>query len=142
MPLPPVFRTLPGTLLAGLVIASAACTAAESQSGPRPALQSPGPAPTPEEARAFVARVNEGLRPLMIRQQTAEWIKNTYITVDTERNAAAANAALLDFASRAIKDSRRFDGLSLDPETQRMLHLIQVFAGVSLPAPTDPAKRD
>jgi peptidyl-dipeptidase A len=42
-------------------------------------------APTPEEAKAFAARVNKDLKELWSRQQTAEWIKNTYIPDDTAR---------------------------------------------------------
>ncbi|MGC4117948.1 MAG: M2 family metallopeptidase [Myxococcales bacterium] len=98
-------------------------------------------APTPAEAKAFAAQVNKDLKDLWSRQQTAEWIKNTYITDDTERNAAAANDDLMAYTTRAILEARRFDSIKakLDPETARFLYLLSVSQ--SLPAPTDPAKR-
>ena len=50
----------------------------------------------------------------------AEWIKNTYITDDTERNAATANEEVMAYTAGAIKQSVRFHGLKLDPDTERM----------------------
>ena len=47
----------------------------------------------------------------MTRSATAEWIKSTYITDDTERNAASVNEEVLAYMNQAIKDSRRFEGL-------------------------------
>jgi len=95
--------------------------------------------PTPEEAKAFVAGVNEELRRLYVRVSTAEWIKATYITDDTERNAASMNEDLMAYLSRIIPEAARFDGVAADPETARMLHVLKV--GSTLPAPKDPAKR-
>jgi peptidyl-dipeptidase A len=46
------------------------------------------PAASPEEARAFVEGANEALKRLLVRRETAEWIKSTHITDDTERNGA------------------------------------------------------
>ena len=45
------------------------------------------------DAKAFVAKVNADLKRLWIRASTAEWIKSTHITDDTERNAAWAAEA-------------------------------------------------
>lgn len=91
------------------------------------------------EAKAFVASVNDDLKRLWIRSSTAEWIKATYITDDTERNAAAMNEDVMAFTSQAIKKSLAFQGLKLDPETERMLLLLKVSQ--SLPAPSDAGKR-
>jgi peptidyl-dipeptidase A len=44
-----------------------------------------------DDARPFVSKVNEDLKPLFIESSTADWIKSTYITDDTERNSASAN---------------------------------------------------
>ncbi len=96
-------------------------------------------APTAEEARAFVARVNEDLRRLATVQARAEWIKSTYITYDTQIMAARANEALMAYTSQAIAEARRFDGLELDEDTARQLHLLTISQ--SLPAPNDAEKR-
>jgi peptidyl-dipeptidase A len=96
--------------------------------------------PTAAEARRFVARVEEDLKQLTVRSSTADWIKNTYITDDTERAAAGANEELLGYTTAAVRASRRFARLSnLDPDTTRKLHLLAVSS--SLAAPTDAARR-
>ena len=102
------------------------------------AAQSPKPA-TPEEAKAFVKKVDADLRKLWVRQSTAEWIKSTYITDDTERNAAALNEDVMAYVTQATKDAQRFKGLKLDAETERMLLLLRL--STALPAPSDAAKR-
>jgi peptidyl-dipeptidase A len=94
---------------------------------------------TPEEAKAFAGKLNEDLRKLWTKAATAEWIKNTYITDDTERNAASANEEVMGYTTAAIKEAVKFDGLALDPETQRILYLLKVSS--SLPAPSDAKKR-
>src|SRR5258708_2225621 len=117
------------TLLLALLIAPASALAAQ------PAVK-----PTSVDAKTFVARVNDDLKRLWVRQSTAEWIKNTYITDDTERNAASADEDVMEYLARTIKDATRFVGLKLDPETERMLYLLRVSQ--SLPAPSDPKKRE
>ena len=104
-----------------------------------PAAAPSASAPTAEEAKAFVAKVNKDLAKLWVRSSTAEWIKSTYITDDTERNAAAMNDDVMAYVTQAIKDSFRFKGLKLDPDTERMLYLLRVSQ--SLPAPSDADKR-
>ena len=39
------------------------------------AQASPASKPTPSDAKAFVAKVNDELKRLWIRQSTADWIK-------------------------------------------------------------------
>jgi peptidyl-dipeptidase A len=109
--------------------------------GLTPPAPAPGP-PTAAEARRFVTRLEADLKQLMVRSSTADWIKNTYITDDTERAAAAANDELLGYNTAAILAARRFARLppaSLDPDTRRQLHLLAVSS--TLAAPTDPARR-
>ena len=97
------------------------------------------PAPTAKDAQAFTKKLDTDLRKLFVRQSTAEWIKSTYITDDTERNAASMNEDLMAYTTAAIKDSLKYKGLKLDPETARMLYLLRVSS--PLPAPSDAAKR-
>ncbi|AGC45667.1 peptidyl-dipeptidase A [Myxococcus stipitatus DSM 14675] len=101
--------------------------------------QAPAAKATPEEARQFAQKVNADLKRLWTKQATAEWIKSTYITDDSERNAAYVNEEVLGYVNGAIKESRRFDGLKLDADTARTLHLLRVSQ--ALPAPSDAKKR-
>jgi peptidyl-dipeptidase A len=103
-----------------------------------------GPAPaTPEEARAFVARVNAELKRLWLKANTAEWVRMTHITDDTDRLAAWASEDMMAYMSSAISESLRFDRVAADPDTRRMLTLLRVRADYVdyPPAPRDPAKR-
>ncbi len=97
------------------------------------------PPATPDEARAFVKTVNADLKALAVKQSTADWIKATYITGDTERASAWANDEVLAYTRRALEQAKRFDGLPLDPETARMIRLLRVNNTVLPPA--DPAHR-
>jgi peptidyl-dipeptidase A len=89
------------------------------------------------DAKQFVAKVNEDLKHLSVESSTAEWIKNTYITDDTERNAAAANERALAYSSDAAKTATKFKDMSLDADTGRMLYLLRIGSLVI----DDPAKR-
>ncbi|HYV46694.1 MAG TPA: M2 family metallopeptidase [Myxococcaceae bacterium] len=104
------------------------------------AAPAPSGPPTPQEAKAFTIKVESDLRRLWTRSSTAEWIKNTYITDDTERNEAAAAEEVMAYLATAIKESTRYKGLKgLDPATERKLHLLQVAS--TIPAPSDPERR-
>jgi peptidyl-dipeptidase A len=120
-----------------LAAATALCGCA-SASAPNAAPQT-GSAQQASAADAprFVAKVNDDLKRLFAESSTADWIKNTYITDDTERNAAAANERLLAYSSDASKTATRFKDLQLDPDTTRMLYLLRV----GTPVMEDPAKR-
>jgi peptidyl-dipeptidase A len=127
----PVMRAVP--LLLSLTLVSAAQAAG---------LAPPPPAkgrPTAAEAKKFVDQVDADLKALLVKAGTAEWIKNTYITDDTERAAAAANEEQLGYMVAAVKASRRFASVKVDDDTRRKLHLLQVSATVA--APVDQAKR-
>jgi peptidyl-dipeptidase A len=97
------------------------------------------PAPTPEDAAAFLADVNRELKELGTYVQRMSWVKSTYITHDTELLAARATETLLEFQMRKIKESQRFRGLALSPDLQRQFYLLTYSAG--LPAPSEPAER-
>lgn len=136
-------------LLAPLLLGTALAAAPSSSSSSKPAAKQGKPAATkstakakpatPAEAEAFAKQLNVDLRRLWTKQATAEWIKSTYITDDTERNAATVNEEVLGYTARAIKEAARFVGLKLDPETERMLYLLRVSS--SLVSPDDPNER-
>jgi peptidyl-dipeptidase A len=111
---------------------------AEAQ-GQGPASAAPRGNPTAQDAKQFAQRVNDDLKRLWVRQATAEWIKATYITDDTERNAAWVNEEVLAYMNQAIKDANRFEGLALDADTARTLHLLKVNSAIA--APSDSQKR-
>jgi len=121
------------------VIALCACQHPSASAPPPAASQASAQAQqaTPEEARAFVAKVNKDLLKVGVEASTAEWIKSTFITDDTERNAAAAEDRNFAALSDAAKAARRFKDLKLDPETERMLYLLRV----SSPIIDDPKDR-
>ncbi len=97
-------------------------------------------APSDETPKQFVDRVNRELGELWTRSATAEWVKSTYITRDTEQNAAWANEAVMAYTTKAIMEANRYrDRKDLDPQTARLLHLLSI--STSLPAPTDPEQR-
>jgi peptidyl-dipeptidase A len=120
-------------IVAPLLVASAALAAGLS---PPPAAKGP---PTAAEAKKFIDQVDADLKTLMVKSSTADWIKNTYITDDTERMAALTNEELLGYTTAAVRASRRFAKVKADPDTQRKIHLLQVSS--SLAAPTDAKKR-
>jgi peptidyl-dipeptidase A len=126
-------------LLCACAAAKAPAKSSEAQkTAPAPEAPKAPPKPTAADAKAFVARVNTELRALSIKSSTADWIKNTYITDDTERAAAAANDASLEYLTRAVKEAASFQGVEgLDADTQRMLLLLRL-AGAG---PSDPAHR-
>jgi peptidyl-dipeptidase A len=99
----------------------------------------PKPKATPAEAKAYVDKLNADLLAISIKDSTAQWVKSTYITDDTERLASDADDALLAYTAQALRDVQRFQGLKLDPETARMLHLLRVSN--TLLAPNDPKAR-
>ena len=112
--------------------ALAACAASS------PAQQPAAPAKAnPEEAKQFIAGVNDRLKRFYVESSTADWIKSTYITDDTERNSAAANERQLAYQAEAIAASRRFKDVQLDPDTARSIYLLRISA----PVIEDPQKR-
>jgi peptidyl-dipeptidase A len=97
------------------------------------------PAASAAEAKRFVVATNEALLRLIVNSSTADWIKNTYITDDTERQAAAANDELLGYMNQAVKQAARYASVPADPDTQRMLYLLRVSS--TLAGPSDPKLR-
>ena len=96
-------------------------------------------APRPRRARAFRRARRQRSCCGSTRDNVAQWIKSTYITDDTELNAASADDDLLAAQTRAVKEATRFDGLAgLDPDTARQLLLIKL----NDVGPDDPKERE
>jgi peptidyl-dipeptidase A len=114
--------------------------AAKVSAAPAAAAAAPAPAqPTAAEAKAFADKVNADLRKIWVRSSQADWIKSTFITDDTEQNAAAMHEDELAYLNTTIKESLRFKNVKADADTERALHLLRVAQ--TAPAPSDPGKR-
>jgi peptidyl-dipeptidase A len=92
-----------------------------------------------ETADEFVARLNKEFGDIALELNAAGWTQATYITVDTQLLTARANERLLESFSRAVEESKKFDGQPMSPASRRTIDLLR--QGVSAPAPDDPAKR-
>ncbi len=114
-----------------------ACAPAATQQMPPPATSAQVQQASAPDPKQFVSKLNEDLKRLFAESATAEWIKSTYITDDTERNAAAASERVLAYSSDAVKTATRLKDLQLDPDTSRMLYLLRI----SSPVIDDKAKR-
>jgi peptidyl-dipeptidase A len=98
------------------------------------------PLPTPEAARQFVDGLEPKLMALNIDSGRADWIKSTYITVDTEDISAKLDQRAIDAQVDYAKQSTRFDGLSLDPVTARKIKLLKL--GLTIATPADPKEAE
>jgi peptidyl-dipeptidase A len=99
------------------------------------------PAPTVQEAGAFVDDVEEDLRRLWVARDRAAWVTANFITDDTEALASAGEEATAAYVAQAIERSRRFDAIraELPPDVARKLYLLSLAQTV--PAPRDPKGR-
>ncbi|EPX56392.1 Peptidyl-dipeptidase A precursor [Cystobacter fuscus DSM 2262] len=141
---------MPLAASAGCASSAHGSTAASSEAAPgaTPATVPPQSATTQadlasltaEDARQFATRVNDELKRLWVKQATADWIKSTYITDDTERNSASVNEEVMAYLSQAIPQAARFkDVKGVDAESARVLRLLRLSS--MLPAPNEPAQR-
>jgi peptidyl-dipeptidase A len=108
------------------VLALSAC----GQSGTEAVTETP---PTAAEARAFFDRFNEQQYQVDLDQGRAEWVMQTYITSDTEYLSAKASERALNFTNQVLEDAKRFQGLELDEDVARGLHILT--SSQALPAP-------
>jgi len=90
--------------------------------------------PTPEDARKFIDDAEQKLLVLSVDQSRADWIKDTYITQDTEDVSAKLDERAINAAVDYAKQSTRFDGLSLDPVTARKIKLLKLSLTIATPA--------
>ncbi|MCA9704865.1 MAG: M2 family metallopeptidase [Myxococcales bacterium] len=112
-----------------------------SKAGDAKAKAGPSIAPkgTPEEAKAFITEVDAKLRELWTKSSEAEWAKATNITDETEAAAAAAQAEVMAYETKAIGEATKFDGVEAEPDVRRQIDLLKLTS--TLPAPDDEAKR-
>ena len=95
-----------------------------------------GKAPTLAEARAFMERAQARLLDLTTQQQRADWVKDTYITSDTESLAAQAEQQMIAASMDLAKQSTRFSQLKMPDDLAREFKLLRL--SLTLAAPSDP----
>ncbi|MBC7661014.1 MAG: M2 family metallopeptidase [Chitinophagaceae bacterium] len=91
--------------------------------------------PTAQEAKVFVDLYNKEYLKLSVKGSRSSWVKENFITEDTETISAEDQTELMQYATKAMRDARRFDKVKVDEETRRMLTLIKLGD----PAPQDRA---
>lgn len=97
------------------------------------------PAPSEEEARAFLEDANARLLEESNRAGRAAWVQANFITKDTDAVAAEAREVLMGAAVELASEAARFDGVELPPELARQMKLLKLAQ--SLPGPSDAAQR-
>ena len=103
-------------LASGLAL-FAACSSGDSASGERP---------TPQEARQFLANVNETMRRLGVELGRAGWEYSTNINPDTDAANAKANQAFIEATAAFAKEATRFDDVELPAADRRQLELLKL----------------
>ena len=123
-------------LVAALALPASANAAAEAAAAKATPVATKA---TAADAKAFIARVNDDLKKLYADAARADWVKNTYITDDTEAMSAQAAEKVMLFQAQAIKEAAKFDGVAgIDADTARALLLLRLSP--DLPAPNDAKK--
>src|SRR5205085_11151721 len=70
----------------------------------------------------------------------ADWVKSTYITDDSEAVAALMDERAISATVDYAKKSTRFDGLKLDPVTERKIRLLKL--SLTIATPSDPKESE
>ncbi len=92
-----------------------------------------------ETADEFVARANHDLTDIDLETSASEWTQKTYLNTDTELLNARAQDRYLGYLSRAVEESKRYDGQQMSPASARSIKLMRV--NVAAPAPRGAAHR-
>jgi peptidyl-dipeptidase A len=94
-------------------------------------------AATVDEARQFLKKAEADLLDLAIKADRASWIQNTYITEDTEQQAAYQLERLGVRRVELAKEAARFDGVTLPADLARQMTRLKT--ALTLAPPSDPA---
>ncbi|MDH3336801.1 MAG: M2 family metallopeptidase [Gammaproteobacteria bacterium] len=123
-------------MLAGLsfVIVLAACSQEPDEASAPTASATPA-----ESAEQFIARVNTDYKDWWREVNAAEWLRATYINVDSAIVEALAHERYAAWHSAAVKEALKYEGQDVSADTRRALDLLKMSA--QLVAPDDGAKR-
>jgi peptidyl-dipeptidase A len=100
------------------------------------ALSACAPKATVDDAHKFTDEAEQKLLALNVDAGRADWIKDTYITDDTEAIDAKIDERAINAQVDYAKQAARFDGLNLDAPTARKLKIIKT--SLTLATPKDP----
>src|SRR5947208_9124584 len=96
--------------------------------------------PTIADAKAFLDDAEAKLLVLSVESGRADWVKDTFITDDTELLAAKADERVIAAPVELVKQSQRFDGLTLPPDLARKMKLLRLSLTVA--TPSDPKEAE
>ncbi|MBE1301239.1 MAG: peptidase M2 family protein [Alteromonadaceae bacterium] len=97
-------------------------------------------APTPAEAKQFIADAQKELEKLQHPAAQAAWAYQTYINQDTAAVSAYLSEKLSSRASQLAKEAAKYNDVEVDADTRRQLNLLR--NSLVLPPPGDPAKSE
>jgi len=98
-----------------------------------PAFAAP---PTVQDAKTFLDEAESKLLVLSTEASHADWIRENFITYDTESLSATVDERAIAEGVRLAKGATRFDHLKLPPDMARKMMLLKL--GLTLAAPSDP----
>lgn len=90
---------------------------------------------TAEQAKQYIIDAEKRINDIYEYTAKAEWIAQTYISEDSQFLASRANKDYKLLGIELANGAAKFNGLELDPDTQRKLDLLRL--GLTLPAPAD-----
>jgi len=93
---------------------------------------------TAEGAKAFIKAAEAESEDLGKYAGHVFWVQANFVTYDTTALAAKAGEEITEFGVRLANLAKKWNGVKVDDDTRRKLELIK--QGLTLPAPTDPAK--
>jgi peptidyl-dipeptidase A len=128
----------PSRMLTTMLALAAVAGCVTTRRGKAPAAVPATPL-TPEGAAAWMAQTEAELLRLGIAAQRASWVKENFITEDTQQLEASANEAVMAYTLRRVVEARAYEKVPLSPELKRKFLLLRLSA--SLPAPPDPKKQ-
>jgi peptidyl-dipeptidase A len=97
-------------------------------------------APSPEQAKAFATDAEKSLEGLGEYTARVSWVRNTFITYDTQWLEAKANADFTKEQVSLAKGASAYNATAADPETRRKLDFLKLSIG--LPAADRPGAAD
>ena len=104
------------------IVAVLAALAAGARCGGRPMPHEAAPA----EVRTFLDGVDATLKRLLVQQNQAGWVAQTFISPDTEAMDARATQEAIEAVARFAGEATRFDGVEVAADERRQLDLLKL----------------
>src|SRR5260370_11402054 len=91
---------------------------------------------TVADAKAVLDAAEAKLLALSVDSGRSDWVKDNFITDDTEILAAEADERVINATVDLVKQSKRFDGLKMPADLARKMKLLRL--SVTVATPSDP----